>query len=62
MQKILTLKEIQNQLKDRNLRKVSEIVGLNYHTILRISKGIEKNPRYETLTKLSDYLTQRTWA
>jgi hypothetical protein len=57
MQDIMSLNDIRAALQDRNLRAVSVCIGLNYHTIWRVAKGIEDNPRLDTLRRLSDYLS-----
>jgi transcriptional regulator with XRE-family HTH domain len=55
---MLTIEEIRERLKDRNLRAVSEFTGVNYAALCNIYKGAS-NPSYRTLKTLSDYLTQR---
>jgi transcriptional regulator with XRE-family HTH domain len=55
---MLTIEEIRERLKDRNLRAVSEFAGVNYAALCNIYKGAS-NPSYRTLKTLSDYLTQR---
>jgi len=51
-----TLSEIKGLLKGRNLAQVGRAVGLSRAYILRIKQGQAKNPSYETVRKLSEYL------
>lgn len=53
---MLTIEEIQEKLKDRNLTKVAESCDLTRPFISAIRSGKVKNPSYETVKKLSDYL------
>lgn len=55
-QDILSLVEIRQLLKDRNLKAMAFILGMSYMTLWRIATGNETNPRYETVRKISDYL------
>ena len=57
---MLTLAQIRLLLKDRRLSVVSKEIGVSYPTILAIYKGESKNPNYETIEKLSEYL-ERKW-
>ena len=57
---LLTIEEIRNQLKDRNLLKVQKAlaeksINIHYETIRRVLHG--KKPSYDVLVILSDYLT-----
>jgi hypothetical protein len=38
---------------------VSKEIGVSYPTILAIYKGESKNPNYETIEKLSEYLERK---
>ena len=51
----MTIEQIQNALKDRNLQAVAEATGLNAATLYRISRGKGK-PHAATLRALSQYL------
>jgi hypothetical protein len=51
---MMTLEEIRSCLKDRNLRRVSELTGVGYATVLRVMRG--RMPSYETARRLSEYL------
>jgi predicted transcriptional regulator len=55
---MLNLNQIVDKLHDRNLVTVSEKSGVRYATLFNIAKGKNKNPKYETVKKLSDYLQQ----
>ena len=51
----MTLDEIKEKLKDRNLLVVAERIGVHFNTLYNIvnDKG---NPSYSTLIKLENYL------
>lgn len=51
----MDVEEIINKLKDRNLKKVAEAIGVHYNTLYKIVKK-EGNPSYDTLIKLNGYL------
>lgn len=53
---MLTLKEVQKGLADRNLKKVSRAVDLCYLTVWRVANEKAESVSYETIKKLSDYL------
>lgn len=53
---MLSLDEIVEKLKDRNLRIVANRIGISYMTVYNIAKQNNTNPSHTTLTKLSDYL------
>jgi uncharacterized protein YerC len=52
---ILRLDVIRLMLRDRQPNKISEATGISRFTIYRIRDGHEA--KYETIEKLSDYLT-----
>lgn len=52
----MTIEEIAKALADRNLKMVAERTGVHYVTLSRIRNGHHKNPRYETVKALVDYL------
>jgi len=51
-----TLRQVVTALADRNLSKVSRIVGLHENTVRAIASGKNTNPALETLDKLADHL------
>lgn len=51
---MLTMEQIRLRLQDRNLRRVSELTGIGYATVLRIARG--RPALYETARRLSEYL------
>ena len=51
----MLLAEIIEKLKDRNLKAVSEKIGVHYNTLYKIAKG-KRKPSYDILIKLQDYL------
>jgi transcriptional regulator with XRE-family HTH domain len=52
---MLTLEEIVQLLQDRHLPTVAEKTGIKYRTIYNIKNGINTNPSYDTVQKLSGY-------
>lgn len=48
---MLTLDEVKDKLKDRNLMKVSKAAGVHYNCLYRFMRG-KSNPSYETVQKL----------
>lgn len=53
---MMTKEAVIAALADRNLRKVSEAVGLHYATVKRVADGKEERVAYDTIKVLSDYL------
>jgi len=53
---MFTLDEIRAALADRNLRDVARQCGLHYNVVYRAATERAKNPSYETVKALSDYL------
>lgn len=53
---MLKLDEIVQRLKDRNLSAVAESTGLSYTSLWQIAKGLQKQPKYKIVERLSDYL------
>lgn len=51
----MTLQEIIEKLKDRNLKRVAEAIGVHYNTLYNIVNG-EGKPSYRTMEKLNEYL------
>lgn len=54
--RILDVETIRRRLADRKVLRVAQATGLNPNTIYRLINGTVK-PSYETLIKLSKYLT-----
>lgn len=53
---MLTIEEIRERLKDRNLKEVSRRTGINYKNLAAIANGTRSNPTYAVLKPLCDYL------
>jgi len=53
---MMTLDEIRIALTDRNLTEVGKRLGMSKQYLYRIRKGEIKNPGYENLRKLMEYL------
>lgn len=53
---MLTIEQIQQQLKDRNLSAVARATNITRQTISAICNGTAAKPSYETVKVLSDYL------
>lgn len=53
---MLKLEEIVKRLKDRKLSAVAEATGVGYTSLWQIANGIQKQPKYKIVEKLSDYL------
>lgn len=51
----MTIEEIREKLKDRNIKMVAANIGVHFNTLHRIARG-DGNPNYSTLKKLEDYL------
>lgn len=54
-EKMLTLDEVRERLKDRNLMAVANSAGVHYNALYRLMKG-GSNPSYKTVQKLIEYL------
>jgi DNA-binding Xre family transcriptional regulator len=52
----MTIEQIKNKLKDRNLRAVAKAVGVHYNTLYHIATGSNANARASTLAKITTYL------
>lgn len=55
---MLTLEQIIERLKDRNLSRVSEATEISVSYLSLIRSGKRDDPGYSTVKKLSDYLTE----
>jgi len=53
---MLTLPEIVEKLRDRRPTMVAEVCGVRVATVIDIREGRTRNPSYETVKALSDYL------
>lgn len=53
---MLTLAEIREKLKDRNLSYVAEELGRSRQQIWQVASGKNTNPTYSFVKQLSDYL------
>lgn len=53
----MTLDELKAALADRRLDIVSEATGLHRSTIARVRDGLQPNPTYYVIRKLTEYLT-----
>jgi transcriptional regulator with XRE-family HTH domain len=54
--KMLKLEEIVKRLKDRKLSAVAEATGISYTSLWQIANGMQKQPKYKIVERLSDYL------
>ena len=52
---LLTPEEITKKLQDRSTGAVSKATGIGMATVSMLRQGKIKNPRFETLKKMSDY-------
>ena len=59
---MLNKEEIKKRLKDKNLSAVARGSGINYQTLVLFYKKDNYNSSYETVRKLSNYLTEGTEA
>ena len=53
---MLTVPEIVERLRTRNLAKVAEDSGMKYLTLYKLVKEQPKGVKYETVKQISDYL------
>lgn len=53
---MMTIEQVQEKLKDRNLTEVAKSIGVTSAYLSAIRKGVKVNPSYEVIKKLSDYL------
>ena len=56
--KMLTLEELVQRLKQRNLKEVANASGISYMTIYNIAKGHNKKPYKTTLRMLNIYFEE----
>lgn len=55
---MLTIEKIREELKVRNVSEVARQIGMRRQQLWLIASGINKNPTYETLKRISDYLVE----
>jgi transcriptional regulator with XRE-family HTH domain len=53
---MITLEEIRQKLSDRNLSEVARRTGVSYRTLFSICNGTNKNPSYESVRAIVEYL------
>ena len=58
--KLLSLAQIKERLKDRRMNTIAKSLGLKYETVAQFSKA-NANPRYKTLLLISNYLEDNKW-
>lgn len=56
---MLTLPQIVEKLQDRRAAAVAAALGVRVGTIIDIREGRTRNPSYDTVKALSDYLQER---
>ena len=55
---MLTLLEIRDRLERYCIARAAREAQMPYNTVYRLARGKVTNPSYETLAKLSAYLTE----
>jgi transcriptional regulator with XRE-family HTH domain len=53
---MLNIKQIKEALKTASLSTCAKETGIHYQQVWRIASGIDTNPQYRTLEKLSDWV------
>jgi len=53
---MLSLEEIRDKLRDRNLAAVARETGISHITVWKVRSGNQSNFSYATIRILSDYL------
>lgn len=53
---MLTVEQVREALKDRNITAVAKATGLHRNTLYAIASGDNKNPSYETMRVIVRYL------
>ena len=51
-----TIEELRERLSRYCLARVSRQTGLHYNVVYRVARGTVKNPSYDTVLRLSNYL------
>jgi DNA-binding Xre family transcriptional regulator len=54
----MTTEELQTKLKIYNLRAMSEATGIRYQNLWHIKAGKVKNPTYQNIMKILDYIEE----
>lgn len=54
---MMTLEQIREKLKDRNLSAVADAIGVHRNAIYRLVND-QSNPSYETVRRLVEYLSK----
>jgi transcriptional regulator with XRE-family HTH domain len=54
---MMSVEEIRNKLQGMNIKKVARDTSLHFNTIYSIANGKKKNPSYNVVLKLSEYLS-----
>jgi len=52
---MLSLEEIRERLKDRNMAEVARKTGISHITVWKLRSGAQDNFSYATIKALSDY-------
>jgi len=55
---IMTLEQIVTSLQDRRPTVVADAIGVRAATIIDLREGRTRNPSYDTVKALSDYLSR----
>ena len=53
---MMTLPQIREQLKDRNIAYVAREIGMTRQQLWLIATGVHANPTQKTLERISEYL------
>lgn len=51
-----SIEELSARLSRVCIARAARLTGLHYNTVYRIAKGTKKNPSYDTVKALSEYL------
>ena len=57
MSNMINVEEIQNKLKQYNLRMIAPDIGIHENTLYRFMNN--RDPRYSTVKKIVDYLESK---
>lgn len=55
---MLTIEIIRERLAAANLSQVARDTGLHYNQVWRIATGVDTNPTYKTMARLTDWASQ----
>lgn len=53
---MLTIEQIRDKLQGANLSQVAKDTGLHYNQVWRIATGVDTNPTYKTMLKISEWV------